>query len=274
MIRQFLPAPVRRSARRTYNAVLDQLDRVTGRHDPLVPPRNLNYIGDGDYKGVAEHFFSHLVKIVGLQRNDRVLDIGSGLGRMAIPLTQYLSSSGSYEGIEIVPRGVEWSQREITSRYPNFRFTHAEIYNKMYNPAGKYKASEYPFPFEDNAFDFVFATSVFTHMYPADVAHYLSEIARVLRSDGTSFTTFFVLTPESRGLLATGQSSQKFMYQGDGYMTVNEEVPENAIAFEESAVRRMHGESCLKIADPIHYGWWSGRKGSASYQDIVLARKP
>jgi ubiquinone/menaquinone biosynthesis C-methylase UbiE len=253
---------------------LDQLDLVSGRHDPLVPPRNLNYIGDGDYKGVAEHFFKHLVEIGGLKPDDRVLDIGSGLGRMAIPLTRHLSSRGSYHGIEIVPRGVEWSQREITSRHPNFRFTHADIYNKMYTPTGQYKASEYPFPFEDHAFDFVFATSVFTHMYPPDVAHYLSEITRVLRPGGASFTTFFILTPESRSLVASGKSSQGFVYQGDGYMTTNEEVPENAIAFEEGAVRRMHSQSGLTIAEPIYFGWWSGRPGSKSYQDIVLARKP
>ncbi|CAN5150583.1 class I SAM-dependent methyltransferase [soil metagenome] len=274
MIRQLLPAPVRRSARKTYNSILDQVDRLRGRHDPLVPPRNLNYIGDGDYKGVAEHFFAHLVEIGGLRPDDRILDIGSGLGRMAIPLTRYLSPGGSYQGIEIVPRGVEWSQREITARHPNFRFTHADIYNKMYNPGGQYKASEYRFPFADRAFNFVFATSVFTHMYPADVARYLSEIARVLQPGGSSFTTFFILTPESRRLVASGQSSQRFVYQGDGYMTTNDEVPENAIAFDECEVRRMHSGSGLTILDPIYHGWWSGRQGSKSYQDIVLARKP
>lgn len=64
-----------------------------------------------------------------------MLDVGSGIGRMARPLTKFLTS-GSYVGIDIVPRGIEWCQRHITSRYPNFTFQHADVYNKEYNPTG------------------------------------------------------------------------------------------------------------------------------------------
>src|SRR5205807_8842570 len=104
-----------------------------------------------------------------------MLDVGSGTGRMARPLTRYLKG-GSYEGIDIVARSVQWCQRTYASRYPNFRFHFADIYNKVYNPDGKHKASEYRLPFETSSFDFFFLTSVFTHMLPQDMEHYLSEV--------------------------------------------------------------------------------------------------
>lgn len=81
--------------------------------------------------------------------------------------------------------------KNITPKYPNFNFQLADIYNKMYNPQGKYKASDYKFPYANETFDFVFLTSVFTHLLPQDMERYLSEIARVLKKNGRCFITFF-----------------------------------------------------------------------------------
>ena len=64
---------------------------------------------------------------------------------------------------------VDWAQRTITARYPNFTFQNADIFNKWYNPGGAFAASEYRFPYDDESFDFIFLTSVFTHMLAPDV---------------------------------------------------------------------------------------------------------
>ena len=53
--------------------------------------------------------------------------------------------------------------------------------------------------FPDATFDFVCATSVFTHMLPAGVANYLREIRRVLRPGGRCLATFFVLRSDLTG---------------------------------------------------------------------------
>src|SRR5262249_6440676 len=52
---------------------------------------------------------------------------------------------------------------------------------------------EFVFPYADASFDFVFLTSVFTHMLPAEVAQYLREVRRVLRPAGRCPAAFFFL---------------------------------------------------------------------------------
>ena len=98
-------------------------------------------------------------------------------GRIALALTEYLAPSARYEGFDVVEAGITWCRDEITPRYPNFRFTHVDLYNRSYNPGGRVHAAEMRFPYGDEQFDFVYLTSVFTHMLPADVERYLGEVA-------------------------------------------------------------------------------------------------
>lgn len=150
-------------------------------------------------------------KKIGKYRSVRVgLHAGCGIGRMAVPLTGYLSAEGSYEGFDIVPEGVRWCQENITPKYPNFRFQIADVHNDRYHPEGSQKASEYRFPYADGSFDFVFLTSVFTHMLPQDMENYLSEISRILRSGGRCLITFFLLNAESLKLIEMGASDLDF----------------------------------------------------------------
>jgi SAM-dependent methyltransferase len=97
----------------------------------------------------------YFIDLCELKPDDRVLDVASGTGRMARSLTRYLKG-GSYEGIDIVARSVQWCQRTYASRYPNFRFHFADIDNKVFNPDGKLKASEYRLPFETSSFELCF----------------------------------------------------------------------------------------------------------------------
>jgi SAM-dependent methyltransferase len=149
----------------------------------------------------------------------------------------------------------------------------ADVYNKMYNPKGRYQAAEYHFPFSDGYFDFVFLTSVFTHMFPADVTNYLSEISRVLRSGGRCFATFFIMNGESRELISLGASTITFPYAGKGYLAYDRDVHEGAVAYEEPWVRQMHEKNGLRVPGPVYYGSWCGRKEFTSYQDIVVSEK-
>jgi ubiquinone/menaquinone biosynthesis C-methylase UbiE len=55
----------------------------------------------------------------GLRPGDRILDIGSGVGRKTIPLLDFVTQ-GSYEGIDVVRKHVTWCSKKITPAYPNF----------------------------------------------------------------------------------------------------------------------------------------------------------
>jgi SAM-dependent methyltransferase len=192
---------------------------------------------------------------------------------MAVPLVGYLSNNGGYWGFDIVRSGIEWCQKNVTSKYPNFQFLHSDIQNKYYNPSGKYQASTYKFPYETGFFDFIFLTSVFTHMFPADLENYLKEISRVLKTHGTCFITFFLLNNESEELIRKDASSQKFIYDLIGCFTTNKANPEAAIAYKESDIRGLFKKYQLSISEPVQYGSWCGRERYLSYQDIVLAIK-
>ena len=110
--------------------------------------------------------------------------MGCGIGRMALPLTGYLSKEAEYVGFDIVPKGIEWCTKNISSKFPNYHFELLDIFNKYYNPNGKLPGSSFAFPYADNYFDFVYATSLFTHLMPEDAVNYLKEAHRVLKPGG------------------------------------------------------------------------------------------
>lgn len=255
------------------NTVMDSYESLFGLRDEIIPPRRMIFIGDGDFKEVGGQFLKYFIEIGGLRPTDKVLDVGCGIGRMAVPLTGYLSGEGCYEGMDIVKEGINWCQKKITPRYPNFQFHIADIYNKRYNPKGKYQSAEYKFPYQDESFDFIFLTSVFTHMLARDMENYLSEISRVLKKNGTCFITFFLLNEESSGLIDKNKSKFGFKYQDEDCRLEDKKVPESAVAYEEGFVRSLHKKYELSILEPIQYGSWCGRERFLSFQDIIIAKK-
>ncbi|MDQ6947233.1 MAG: class I SAM-dependent methyltransferase [Actinomycetota bacterium] len=258
-----------------YMACADAFDVVLGRRSDLIPSRRQllrNFIGGADYEQVGEEFFGYFVDLGGLQPHHAVLDIGCGFGRMAVPLTRYLSGEGSYCGFDINPAGIEWSRDHITRRYPNFQFRTAESRNPLYNRSGDIDAASYRFPYDDHSFDFVMATSVFTHMFQDEISQYLRETARVLRPGGTCLLTYFVLNGESREAMAAGKGSLVFHDAGGGVWTIDGANPARALAYDERAVRDDIERAGLEIVEPIRWGSWSGRANGLSLQDMVIAR--
>src|SRR5437667_3482466 len=182
------------------------------RETTLVPPPELQFVGEGDFAEIGNEFLKHFIKLAHLQPNENVLDVGCGVGRMAVPLTRYLARPGTYDGFDVVKRGIDWCNANISGRYPNFRFKFVDVRNRAYNPTGTLNPETFRFPYSDASFDFVFVTSVFTHMPSLSMGHYVSEISRVLRSGGRAFITFFLLTSESLKLMSAGSSHLNFAY--------------------------------------------------------------
>ncbi len=229
-------------------------------------------IGDG-YEAVGNEFFHHFLSLGNLKPEERVLDVGCGCGRMAVPLTKYLSEPGYYRGFDISYENVDWCKKNITPKYPHFLFEHANILNNEYNPHGTIEPKKYTFPFADSTFDFIFLTSVFTHMVPEDMEHYLSEIFRTLKSGGRCFITFFLLNEESRTLMIEKPQILDFRFGTGTYRAIDPAVPEKAISYDESYVRHLYAKNSLHIQEPVRYGAWCGRSSFLSFQDIVIGVK-
>ncbi len=244
--------------------------------DEMVPPRERNFVGPADFKAVGREFLSHFVSVAKLQPHERVLDIGCGIGRMAVPLTQYLQPPGSYDGFDVVASGIEWCETKITPRYPHFRFKHVAIRNQHYTPDAEMRPRDFRFPYRSGEFDFVFLASVFTHMLPADMEHYLDEIVRVLKPSGRCLMTMFLLNAEAEGLMAGGQSHISFPHPlpDSPCRLCNATVPEQAVAYDEAFVRRLLHDHGFDQSPEVHYGSWTGRKQYVSYQDLLIARSP
>jgi ubiquinone/menaquinone biosynthesis C-methylase UbiE len=268
LVPDFLKVPLRNLISGSRH-VIDKMN-----YNGMVPPKSMNYVGDGVFLKTGLEFKNYFLNIGNLKSYERVLDIGSGMGRMAVPLTGFLSREGGYWGFDIIEKGVNWCQKHITPKFKNFHFQHSDVYNKHYNPQGIIKAREFRFPFEDKYFDFVFLTSVFTHMLPSDLENYLSEISRVLKNGGRCMVTFFILNPQSEKLVTDGKSTLNFQFTlQPGCKTTTESDPEAAIAYDEEQVRALFNRYGLRIQDPIHFGSWCARDEYLSYQDIVFAVK-
>jgi SAM-dependent methyltransferase len=250
--------------------------RLFGRKESLIPPIALMHDGPATYREFRDNgreFLRHYVELCGLKPSDRVLDIGSGIGRKTFALTGYLDASGSYVGLDPVSSGVDWCTTHYSTAYPNFTFQHVDVRNGAYNPAGAISASEYVFPFEDGHFDLVVLNSVFTHMLPADVEHYMGEIARVLRPQGRCLISWFLLNEESLPLIEAGRSTLGLVHRVGPARAVRDDRPEEAIGYDEAFVLDLYRREGMDVADGPRYGSWCGRDGFLSYQDLIVARK-
>lgn len=273
ILRKLVPRRVKVAIRRE----LERRERVRlfGALAPMVPPVELLFDGPGslaEFKANGDEFLRIYRDVCGLRPDERMLDVGSGIGRKTLPLTQYFNSSASYDGIDVSDVGVDWCRKTITPRFGNFRFARIDVYNRLYNPTGTCPPSEYEFPFADESFTFAMLGSVFTHMLPKDVERYLSEVSRVLKPGGRCLITYFLLNGESRASIASGASALPFNDVDEPYATISNETPEAAIALDEELVATLYRRFGLEVVR-IDYGSWCGRQRFLSYQDLILAVK-
>jgi SAM-dependent methyltransferase len=272
-LKRLVPRPVKRRIRPYLHGW--QKARLFGDLAPFVPPVDMMYDGPAslkEFKSNGEEFIRIYRDVCGLRPDEKMLDVGCGIGRKTLPLTRYFNDRAVYEGIDLTKTGIDWCREKITPRFHNFRFQLIDVYNTHYNTAGKYRASQYRFPFADGSFSFVMLGSVFTHMLPDDVKNYLSEVNRVLATGGRCLISYFLLNDGSLRLIDEGRSTYDFRHAFDGYRSISREVPELAIALPEDWVRGQYERLGLKIAR-FDYGSWCGRSTYLSYQDLILAAR-
>jgi SAM-dependent methyltransferase len=107
----------------------------------------------------------------GLQKDNYVVDVGCGSGRLAKPLSEYLT--GKYLGIDVVPQLIDYA-RELVAR-PDWRFEMAQGLT---------------IPEADKQADMVCFFSVLTHLLHEESFVYLREAKRVLKPGGKILLSF------------------------------------------------------------------------------------
>ena len=240
-----------------------------------VPPPEIWFVGDGDFRAIGAEFLRHFVEFGGLTPTDTVLEIGCGIGRMALPLTQYLNpEAGSYDGIDVVRDGIDWCAETLTPVYPRFRFHHRDYVNDVYNPTGALAAASDTLPFRDSHFSFILLTSVITHLRTADMVGYANEIGRLLTPGGRCFLSLFLMTGAARDGLKADRRRLSFDPDGTGpeYLA-DPDHPAAAVAYDEGFLLDVFGAAGLRLTKPPAYGHWATGDGAAAYQDLCLFEK-
>ncbi len=277
-----LPPQYRFVARRLAYFPIDVWTSLTGQREPMTPPRGMIYTGSGDFVKAGNWWRNFFIKQAGLQPSHRVLDVGSGIGRIARGLTfltQYTDSSsgthvgGTYDGFDAIKLGVDWCTKNISSQHPHFRFQYVPLENDLYRNDGQ-NAAQFTFPYPDGAFDFVILTSVFTHMLPDEVVRYLSEIQRVMCDSGVCVATFFILNEETRQILKS-KADFHFPFDYGHYALMDDQVKAANVAFDTTFLEKTIAQNGLKIEKKIDGFWRVGHRVSdvQDFQDVLILKK-
>jgi SAM-dependent methyltransferase len=273
-----MPRSMRWMLRRIVLAPVDLADRLRGPKRSVMPPRASNFSGAViDFEESGDTFVGVLSEVAGLTPSSKVLDVGCGMGRLAGAMARFLDRGGSYDGLDIVPEGIAWCRENIASPNGNIRFTLADVYNAEYHPTGSVAAVDFVIPFADQSFDLVVLASVFTHMVPDEVDHYLGEIARLLAPDGRCFASYYLLTRESRARMHSKESVMRFNHDRGSHWIVSAKVPELSVGYDDSFLTDLYAKHGL--SGERYLGHWCGqpshwsRTSNFGEQDVIVARK-
>jgi SAM-dependent methyltransferase len=210
-----------------------------------------------------------------------VLELGCGLGRLAFALRRVLRR-GSYLGIDIVPEKIAFLRREFSPRYPRFRFEVIEAVNAFYRSGTSPAGGPFPFPCDDSSVDVVVAMAVFTHVLPDTVFHYLTEVARCLRPNGSFLVSAYLLENYRPGQPRPARYSER-LFDFDvvladectAFRTSDATCPEAMLAMEAAWLIDTAAQAGLELVRPPLMGSWSGTAATwMTGQDLVLLRKP
>jgi SAM-dependent methyltransferase len=241
-IRRVIPSASRLSYSPIFKAVVNSFDllpKLVYEELSRIPPNHMRI-----RVGVGNRIFANQVIFVtgpkdfwmhafhsGLCRLDStIVDIGCGCGRYAHPLRDYRFKSerftGKYIGIDIDEEMLEWCGRNFDAR--RFSFHRSNHASKAYRGAENGN-SHYHVPLADESADFVFSTSLFTHLLEEQLGNYCLESYRVLRFGGHMAMACFSMDhpPPTYGRRHT------FRHRIANAYVESLEVPEAAVAYDE-----------------------------------------
>lgn len=255
-LRALVPSLPPLTRRRALMLPLDLLDRILNlpwRELRALPPNRMRLrVGVQNRllcNGIAFRTMALDLWMVLLARghaalDSRIVDLGCGCGRFALPLRDLnlwgRGFRGQYLGVDIDPEMLAWCRRHFDAR---FSWHDARKPSATYRPRPDPDTSpelaaapRLAVPVADASRDLVLANSLFSHLLEHDFIEYAAEAARMLRPGGWFYLTAFVLEHVRQG----GRLGDRwtFGHQRGAARIESPRYPEAAVAYEIAWIRR------------------------------------
>jgi len=275
LMRRIVPSTSLLSHNAAFKLLVDSADLLPRALWPefrALPPNHLRIrVGVGNrfftnqvnYLRTAESFWLYCFSNDLIDLDSVIVDIGCGCGRFAHHLRDYRfkgsTFSGKYIGIDIDQEMLDW----CSSHFPEsrFRFEHSTHANVSYKQSGS--AKRYVLPLADESVDFVFSTSLFTHLLEPELTNYCEESFRVLKPGGRMLMYFFCLDypPPTFG------GRHTFQHQMGNAQVESLKVPEAAVAYSEKFLVNLVQDKGFGNAHAI------ADQSRTAWQTALLAQK-
>lgn len=208
-----------------------------------------------------------LSKHTNLKPQSKILEIGCGCGRIAFGLANILEN-GNYIGMDVDKLVIAECKKNSIFKKKDFVFQHMDVHNYVYNTKGEISADSFQFSYPDKNADIIILISVFTHMLPEDVAHYINEISRMLHPGGYCFFSTFLMDYGHQGRMLD------FPYNHSYYRLHQEINPEKAVGYYQNFLSDSFTKAGISLLkDPILGRWRPATTNDSSdgfSQDIMI----
>lgn len=244
-----------------HESIVDRLDLLyrllTGQYD--LPPYSLRTLSGGarGFRDVGPWFLNEFKRLGLFREGLRILDVGCGCGRVARALAtdaDLRRLKVGYVGVDIDQEAIRWCRDHLTTKNSRFKFYHVDLYNRSYNPAGKHQARAYSFPYDNQSFDLIIVTSVFTHLLEEELRNYLQESRRLLAREGTVYASFFTYRSRRDAVKGVDRHPVSFPCYHGHYAVHSDNYPEKAVAYEESFLLDLVQKTGFQLACDLMYG--------------------
>lgn len=274
-IRRVIPSTSRLTYNPIFKLIFDSFDLLPGlmyEEFSRIPPNHMRVrVGVANrflanqvsYVSGAKDFWMHAFHAGVCRLDSTIVDLGCGCGRYAHLLRDYEFMSerftGKYVGIDIDEEMLNWCRRNFDrGRFTFHRSTHA---SKAYKGVDQPHAN-YVLPLADECADFVFSTSLFTHLLEKELVNYTQESYRVLKRD--CFMAMFCFSMDHPPPTLGDRHTFRFRI-GNAYVE-SMSVPEVGVAYEEKFLFKSASAAGFRTAEML-------LGGPDSWQHVLLCRK-